>query len=203
MSPRDNAKDHSQGRVPPGVNPVNGVLYKSSRGLYQMVVEIPAGTTEKWQTDPETGLFYHDAIEGVPRHINFLPYPMNYGFIPQTLLPRDKGGDGDPIDIITLAPARQRGSLDEVRLIGALQLSERGEQDTKMIGLLNGGPFETVQDIQDLLMRYPGAVEIIRLWFEGYKGPGSFLFQGYLNHYQASDLVELAHREWQRLTPSA
>jgi inorganic pyrophosphatase len=183
----------------PGVNPVHGIPYKNAKGLYQMVVEIPAGTNEKWQTHPETGAFYHDEIDGVPRVINFLPYPMNYGFIPQTMLPKEKGGDGDPMDIITLAPARPRASVDEVRLIGALQLSERGEQDTKMVGLLKDGPFSDVQDLQELLMRYPGTVEIIRLWFEGYKGPGSFLFQGYLNHYQASDLVELAHQEWKRL----
>lgn len=161
-----------------------------------MVVEIPAGTNEKWQTCPETGEFYHDEKDGVPRVINFLPYPMNYGFIPQTLLPKAKGGDGDPMDVITLAPARPRATIDEIRLIGALQLSERGEQDTKMVGLLTGGPFADVQDLQELLMRYPGTVEIIRLWFEGYKGAGSFLFQGYLNHYQAGDLIELAHQEW-------
>lgn len=189
--------------IPSEVNPVHGVPYKSANGLYQMVVEIPAGTNEKWQTDPETGAFYHDRKDGVPRVINFLPYPMNYGFIPQTLLPREKGGDGDPMDIITLAPARPRAAIDEVRLVGALQLSERGEQDTKMVGLLKNGPFSDVQDLQELLMRYPGTVEIIRLWFEGYKGPGSFLFQGYLNHYQAADLVELAHREWQTLKPGA
>jgi inorganic pyrophosphatase len=187
------------GSIAPGVNPVHGIAYKSPQGQYRMVVEIPAGTSEKWQTDPASGAFYHDEKDGAPRVINFLPYPMNYGFIPQTLLGKDKGGDGDPMDIITLAPARPRGTMDDIRLIGALQLSDHGEQDTKMVGLLKNGPFSDVQDIQDLLMRYPGTVEIIRLWFEGYKGAGSFLFQGYLNHYQATDLVELAHQEWKAL----
>lgn len=183
----------------PEVNPVHGIAYKSAQGHYQMVVEIPAGTTEKWQTDPVSGVFYHDEKNGVPRVINFLPYPMNYGFIPQTMLPKDQGGDGDPMDIVTLAPARPRGTVDEVRLIGALQLSERGEQDTKMIGLLKDGPFSDVRDLPDLLMRYPGAVEILRLWFEGYKGPGAFLFQGYLNQSQASELVERAHQFWRQI----
>jgi inorganic pyrophosphatase len=71
---------------------VNDVPYKAENGLYQMVVEIPAGTNEKWQTDATTGQFYHDEINEVPRVINFLPYPMNYGMLPQTLLSRAKGG---------------------------------------------------------------------------------------------------------------
>lgn len=182
-----------------GLNPVHGIPYRDEQGRYLMVVEIPAGTNEKWQTDPVSGGFYHDQKDGIARVINFLPYPMNYGFIPQTMLPKDKGGDGDPMDVITLAPSRPMGTVDSVRLIGALQLSERGEQDTKMVALLENGPFADVHDLSELLMRYPGTVEIIRLWFEGYKGPGSFLFQGYLNAAESAALVELAHTEWQRL----
>ncbi len=180
-----------------GPNPVHDIPYKTEKGRYQMVVEIPAGTLEKWQTDPVSGAFYHDKKDGVPRVIDFLPYPMNYGFIPQTMLPKDQGGDGDPMDIITLAATRPRSAVDAVRVIGALQLTECGEQDTKIVALLPEGPYQDVQDLQELLMRYPGTVEIIRLWFEGYKGAGSFLFEGYLNHYQAEDLIERAHAAWQ------
>ena len=175
---------------------VNDIPYRDSNGFYQMVVEIPAGTNEKWQTDSVTGRFYHDQIQGIPRIINFLPYPMNYGMVPQTLLSREKGGDGDPTDIITLAPAQARGSVNQVRIIGALRLSERGETDTKIMAILPHGPFQDVNDLPELLMHYPGTVEIIRLWFEGYKGPGSFLFQGYANRQESEEIVEESHRDW-------
>jgi inorganic pyrophosphatase len=175
---------------------VNEVPYRDASGKYQMVVEIPAGTIEKWQTDAITGQFYHDRINGQPRIINFLPYPMNYGMLPQTLLAKENGGDGDPTDIITLAPAQARGTISQVRIIGALRLSERGETDTKIVALLPGGPFPDINDLPELLMRYPGAVEIIRLWFEGYKGAGSFLFQGYANRQEAQDIVEASHQDW-------
>jgi inorganic pyrophosphatase len=175
---------------------VDGVPYKTPDGLYQMVVEIPAGTNEKWQTDAASGAFYHDTIAGKPRVINFLPYPMNYGYIPQTLLAKAQGGDGDPTDIISLAPAQPRGTISPVKIIGALKLVERGETDTKIVSLLPGGPFWDVDDLPQLLMRYPGAVEIIRLWFEGYKGPGSFLFHGYADVQEASAMIEAGHAGW-------
>jgi inorganic pyrophosphatase len=179
---------------------VNDVPMKTADDCYNMVVEIPAGTLEKWQTDAVSGEFYHDAINGVPRVINFLPYPMNYGFVPQTLLSRADGGDGDPTDIVTLAPARPRGGIDVVRVIGALHLEERGEIDTKIIALLPHGPFADIHDLPDLLYRYPGAVEIIRLWFEGYKGPGAFVFKGYANAKEAAGLLEAAHQAWKQET---
>jgi inorganic pyrophosphatase len=178
---------------------IDDVPYKTAEGFYQMVVEIPAGTNEKWQTDPVDGSFYHDTIAGKPRIINFLPYPMNYGCVPQTVLLKELGGDGDPTDIITLAPAQPRGTVCPVRVIGALKLSERGETDTKVVSLLPDGPFGDVEDISDLLLHYPGAVEIIRFWFEGYKGPGSFLFQGYAGREEAIRLIEESHVGWRSL----
>ena len=176
---------------------VHGVAYKASGDLYRMVVEIPAGTNEKWQTDPVTGEFYHDKKDGKVRIINYLPYPMNYGYVPQTLLPKEKGGDGDPLDIITLAPFQPRGTVVDVKVIGALQLVERGETDTKIVALIPGSTFDGVNDISELLMHYPGAIEIVRLWFEGYKGPGSFLFNGYANRDEAIEIIEAQHRDWQ------
>jgi len=175
---------------------VNDIPYRAAAGGYQMVVEIPAGTTEKWQTDAISGQFYHDQINGTPRVINFLPYPMNYGMVPQTVLVREKGGDGDPIDIITLAPSQARGTVNQVKIVGALRLSERGEMDTKILATLPGGPFQDIDELSELLMHYPGTVEIIRLWFEGYKGPGSFLFQGYANRAEAESMIEEAHQDW-------
>jgi inorganic pyrophosphatase len=186
----------SNSEVSLGVHMINEVPYKTAEGLYQMVVEIPSGTNEKWQTDPATGKFYHDRIDGIPRIINFLSYPFNYGIVPQTILAREKGGDGDPTDIITLAPAHARGSVMPVRIIGAIRLSERGETDTKVISLISDGPFREINEISELLMHYPGTVEIIRLWFEGYKGPGSFLFQGYANSKEAINFVEESHQDW-------
>ena len=44
-----------------------------------------------------------DYKDGKERIIQFLPYPGNYGFIPETL-----AGDGDPIDVIDLDEAEEK-----------------------------------------------------------------------------------------------
>lgn len=73
---------------------------------------------------------------------------MNYGTISQTVLAREKGGDGDPVDIITLAPGQPRGAINQVKIIGDLVLLERGEMDAKIVATLPGGPSQDVNDLQ-------------------------------------------------------
>jgi inorganic pyrophosphatase len=70
-------------------------------------IEIPAGTKQKWEFNDETGEIEKDYKDEKERIIQFLPYPGNYGFIPETL-----AGDGDPIDVIDLDESEQRGALN-------------------------------------------------------------------------------------------
>lgn len=176
---------------------INDPPYKTTDGNYRMVVEIPSGTNEKWQTDVTTGLQYHDQENGMPRIIRFLAYPFNYGCVPQTVLSRSRGGDGDPVDAIILSPAKPRGSVYTMRVIGAIDFEERGERDTKMIGVIEGEPFSDIDSIHELLFKYPSAMAIVRDWFEGYKGQGKFLFKQYLEKDEAIQLIEEAHQDWQ------
>ena len=55
--------------------------------VFNTVIEIPRGSTNKYEWDPETGLFKLDRVLFSP-----LFYPFDYGFIPQT-----KYLDGDPL----------------------------------------------------------------------------------------------------------
>jgi len=178
---------------------VNDVDYQVKSGTdiaHMMVVEIPAGTNEKWQTSALTGSLYFEHVDGKPRIIQYLSYPFNYGFIPQTLHSKETGGDGDPIDVVLIGPALQRGSLHPVKILGAIKFLDDGEEDTKLIGVAVDGPFNDLNDIEDLLLKYYGALEIIRLWFEGYKGPGSLFFQGYARRKEALESIEHAHKDW-------
>ena len=49
--------------------------------------------------------FDHDT----PRIVNYLGYPGNYGMIPRAFLPKNLGGDGDPLDVLLLGPSIKRG----------------------------------------------------------------------------------------------
>jgi inorganic pyrophosphatase len=132
-----------------------------------------------------------------PRVINYLGYPGNYGFIPKSLLPREKGGDGDPLDIIVLGNALPRGRVAKVKLLGVLKMSDTGEQDDKLIALHSSASFYTdVDEIAGLQEKYPGMPEILRLWFENYKGPGVMEFKGFGSRKEAMEIVDFALRSY-------
>lgn len=177
------------------VHLVHDLEYKQG-DTYTMVLEIPAGTDEKWQTCAESGEMYFEHVDGKPRYIQYLAYPFNYGFIPQTLHAKHHGGDGDPLDIVLIGPALERGKVLQVKVLGAIKFKDDGEDDTKVLGVALDGPFAHLDDIEDLLLKYYGALEIIRLWFEGYKGPGSLFFQGYARREEAMEIIESAHQGW-------
>ena len=73
------------------------------------VIEIPSGTKAKYEIDKKTGLLILDRIIYSSFH-----YPVNYGFIPQTL-----GHDGDPLDILVIcSESIQPLCLVEATVIG-------------------------------------------------------------------------------------
>lgn len=139
-----------------------------------MVVEIPAGANLKLEYDPGRKEFLAEQINGVPRTVDFLPYPGNYGFIPSTYMAREAGGDGDPLDVLLISSAQPTGSVISVRPIGLLELIDRGEIDTKIIAVPADSSQQVMQaqNFQDLLIRYDGARRIIETWFLQYKGIG-------------------------------
>ena len=58
-----------------------------------VVIEIPQGSSIKYEIDEETGELFVDRF----LHTAMF-YPLNYGFIPQT-----KEADGDPVDVLVLS----------------------------------------------------------------------------------------------------
>jgi inorganic pyrophosphatase len=144
-----------------------------------MVVEIPTGSNEKWEVNKTTGNIERDSINGQPRTINYLAYPGNYGFIPQTLLPKSAGGDGDPLDILVIGNAVERGTILRCKVIGLLKLIDNGEQDDKLLAVAESSGLSAVNDLIELERQYPGIMEIIETWFAHYKGDGVMVSRGF------------------------
>ncbi len=71
-------------------------------GTINVVVEIPTGTTAKWEVTKPDGKLQWEFKRGKPRVVKYLGYPGNYGMLPRTLLAKEDGGDGDPLDVIVL-----------------------------------------------------------------------------------------------------
>lgn len=142
-------------------------------GTVKAIVEIPTGTSAKWEVSKDDpNAVYWEFKNDQPRVVNYLGYPGNYGTIPGTDLPKELGGDGDPLDVIILGQAVPRGEVVDVRVIGVLKMLDGGEQDDKLIAVLaTESPFAHIEDMSQLDMEYPGVSQIIDLWFANYKGP--------------------------------
>ena len=83
--------------------------------IFNVVVEIPRGSTNKYEVDPETGLMHLDRVLYSP-----LFYPFDYGYIPQTHYL-----DGDPLDaLVLLSHPTFPGCVIEVAAIGVLYMTD-------------------------------------------------------------------------------
>ena len=163
----------------------------------QAFIEIPAGTIDKWELNKTTGQLEWERIDNQPRKINYIGYPGNYGMIPKTLLPKEAGGDGDPLDILVLGPPAQRGTLAICTIIGVLRLLDHNEQDDKLIAIAADAPFSAIKTMDELDKIHAGVSQIIQLWFENYKGPGKIKSRGFGDRNEALKLLEKAQIAYQ------
>lgn len=148
---------------------VHDVPAYAADNLVNVIVEVPTGTLEKWEVSKTTGQLFLEQKDGQGRRINYLAFPANYGMIPQTLLSEANGGDGDPLDVIVLGEALEQGSIVPCRLIGVIEMRDKGEQDDKLIAVRTEGNFAHVRDTDQLIEEFPGIDDILTIWFNNYK----------------------------------
>ncbi len=119
--------------------------------LVTAVVEIPRGSRNKYELDKESGLIRLDRVLYSAVH-----YPGDYGFIPRTL-----AEDHDPCDVLVLInePTFPSCQID-VRPIGVLRMTDRGDPDDKILCVPANDPFYAeVFDIADIPQHYLKEVE--------------------------------------------
>lgn len=128
------------------------------------VIEIPAGTNDKIEYKPARNSFEIDSLDGQPRVINFLPYPINYGFVPST---RTSKNDDDPLDILVYAKPLQTGQIITVRPIGILKMTDDGEIDDKVLSIPVDSKYQIIdiENFEDLSQNHPKIRDMIANWF--------------------------------------
>jgi len=167
----------------------------SPNGHLQGVIEIPAGTNTKYEYNKQLFQFQPDMRAGQVRRVDFMSYPLNYGFIPSTRMDKDRGGDGDPLDVLLLAEHLSTGSVVEVLPIGLLLLEDLGELDHKVLAI----PIEASKRIiratnwAEFQRDYSAIRHIIELFFLYYDGLGTMKIMGWADENAAIEEV----KKWQ------
>ncbi len=106
------------------------------------VVEIPRGHRNKYQYNSDLGAIQLGRVLFSPMH-----YPGDYGFIPQTC-----ADDGDPLDILVMVTEPTfPGCVIETRPIGVFRMTDRGEEDGKILAVPDADPlfgeYKSMKDV--------------------------------------------------------
>ncbi len=154
----------------------------SDSSTVYVVVEIPAGESQKFEYNKILHQFEAELIDGKPREIRFLPYPVNYGFIPSTFSDPEMGGDGDPVDVLLLSKRQSTGSFVSALPLGTFRLIDRGEIDDKVLLIPTDESLRLVpcESLSCLESEYPEMLQILEDWFMSYKGPGMMASNGWM-----------------------
>lgn len=107
-----------------------------------VIIEIPKGSMNKYEIDKKTGLIALDRVSYTTQG-----FPVDYGFVPQTLW-----DDGDALDVIVLTTyPLAPGILVRARPVAIMHMIDGGDADDKVIAVPVDDPrWKGVQDISDV-----------------------------------------------------
>jgi inorganic pyrophosphatase len=105
-------------------------------------VEIPKGSRNKYEWDPELGAIRLDRFL-----FSSVVYPTDYGFIPDTL-----AADGDPLDaVVCVSEPTFPGCMIPVIAIGLLEMRDEKGEDEKILCVPKHDPnWDEIERLEDL-----------------------------------------------------
>ncbi len=147
-------------------------------------VEIPAGSRNKYEYDPELGGIVLDR-----RLFTSMTYPADYGFIEGTLAP-----DGDPLDVLILASDPTfPGCRVRVRPIGVFGMTDEKGPDEKLVCVSTRDPqYEGIGDIADLAVSFREEVEHFFQVYKDLEGGKHTETHGFSGRREAERLLEVS-----------
>jgi inorganic pyrophosphatase len=142
-----------------------------------VVVEIPKGSRNKYEYDPETKAIVLDRML-----FTSMQYPADYGFIEGTM-----GSDGDPLDaLVFVGEPTFPGCQIRVRPIGLFRMTDEKGEDEKIlcvplrdplwshVGDLDGLPLTLLNEIEHFFQVYKD-LEGHKVATDGYEDRASAL----------------------------
>jgi inorganic pyrophosphatase len=159
--------------------------------IVEALIEIPAGSQNKYEFDKEKGVLRLDRVLFSPVH-----YPTDYGYIPETL-----EQDGDPIDILVMVTnPTVPGCIIDCRVVGVLAMADDKGMDNKLLGVPIKDPrFDQIHDLEDVP---PHVLREIEHFFKTYKDleGKSTEIQGWKGAAQAAEILDQARANYQPVT---
>src|SRR5678815_2207848 len=157
---------------------------------FPVVIEVPAGSRNKYELDKETGLLRLDRVLYGAVH-----YPANYGFVPRTYC-----DDGDPLDVLVLGQeAVHPLTIVEARAIGIMRMRDDKGIDDKIISISVRDP--AFADYTDHSQLPAHVLRQMRRFFEDYKvlERKQVVIEGLLGPAQALDIIRDALEMYRKL----
>ncbi|MGI8506503.1 MAG: inorganic diphosphatase [Solirubrobacteraceae bacterium] len=113
-----------------------------SDDVLRCIVEIPKGSRNKYEYDPELGAIKLDRFLSAS-----VVYPTDYGYVPETLAP-----DGDPLDVLVcVSEPTFPGCVVLTKAIGLLKMAdEKGPDDHVVCVPCNDPGWNELNDLEDL-----------------------------------------------------
>ena len=156
--------------------------------ILNAVIEVISGSRDKYEYKNDWEAFILDRI--IPSSVVF---PVEYGFVPQTL-----SDDNDPLDIMILSyEPLEVGCIVKVRVIGALIIEDEEGDDPKILSvLINDARFEGFNDISDV---HKHRLKEIQEFYETYKRlePHKWVkFKEWKNAEDANEIVNYSIKQF-------
>ena len=127
-------------------------------GEFNTVIEIPSGSSVKYELDKTSGLIKLDRVL-----YSAVYYPANYGFVPQTL-----AEDDDPLDVLVLCQETVVPlTIIYARAIGLMTMIDSGKKDHKIIAVATKDPeFNSYREAEEIPQH---RLLMLRRFFQDYK----------------------------------
>ena len=181
------------------VDLIREVSHINDDKTYNAVIEISKNTNAKWQISKIKNQFEQEFYKGKPRIINYKPYPANYGIIPQTVLPINSGGDGDPLDVFVIGEQILRGEIIKIRPIATVKMFDYGEMDDKIIAIKSDDKkFKNIKSLEDMKAISPNEIEQLISWLKNYKGKNIVNIIKIENLNFTKELIDYANKNYTR-----
>ena len=152
-------------------------------------VEIPGGSRNKYEYDPELGGIVLDR-----RLFTSMSYPADYGFVEGTL-----GEDGDPIDALVLVGEPTfPGCRIRARPVGVFHMTDEKGPDEKVLFVpLKDTAWMRVHDIHDIPPEFRDEIEHFFQVYKTLEAAKKTATHGFGNRAEAVEIIRAGYERRQ------